>query len=438
MPENEYPSFFGSGSIRFTQWLEADDAWSVSYSEWIVEYFEDFQEAVEGRWLDSLQLLPPLYQQTAFQTCLEDFMAFEDEEEGNVVESFIEEFGILVPAEEAEYLSAVRGSFVSLYEVQEAVPQSHLVVVDLLRKGNPFTVQDSLISSYLSVGTAFGGRVVTVGNANRLTGAVMPFDVDARNGVIETFEDATKGILKETPKLLRKDPAQIKLAQQEVLEWFSSLLVAIWLRDQIDLGKMRPDMSTPETGEEENIFVSYGLENPGEAFALLDKSPALKRVYSDEPFWTWEDSNRAMLWFRGDFLDVATNSDERFLNLGRLLSELLGDNLGEPVDIGDPFEGEEVGEDDELDAEELAAFLANPEVHRALIEEFELHYRNLFDQEVPELGEQTPRDLVKTPEGRVEVDQWLKSLPDVEGMSLLPDYDTSWIWVELGIEDLRD
>lgn len=67
-------------------------------------------------------------------------------------------------------------------------------------------------------------------------------------------------------------------------------------------------------------------------------------------------------------------------------------------------------------------------------------YRAWPDERLPALGDRTPRELVKTPEGRREVADLLTFFEEnpvdtAEDRSVA--YDFGWLWDELGIEELR-
>jgi len=66
----------------------------------------------------------------------------------------------------------------------------------------------------------------------------------------------------------------------------------------------------------------------------------------------------------------------------------------------------------------------------------------LLDQPIPALGNKSPRAAARTANGRAKVVDWLKTLENHtakfagsnEGMAT---YDFSWVWMELGVNELR-
>jgi hypothetical protein len=70
------------------------------------------------------------------------------------------------------------------------------------------------------------------------------------------------------------------------------------------------------------------------------------------------------------------------------------------------------------------------------------HYRGVLDQPVPMLGGGTPRAAIKTDSGRIKVAEWLKMMEDRTAKSgdhnsAMASYDFSWLWTELGVNELR-
>jgi hypothetical protein len=82
--------------------------------------------------------------------------------------------------------------------------------------------------------------------------------------------------------------------------------------------------------------------------------------------------------------------------------------------------------------------IATQIIHQAM----DRQYREMFDQPVGMLNEQTPQQVAKTANGRKMVAEWLKFLENTSGRKLDPNdpmatYDFSWLWAELGVGKLR-
>jgi hypothetical protein len=70
------------------------------------------------------------------------------------------------------------------------------------------------------------------------------------------------------------------------------------------------------------------------------------------------------------------------------------------------------------------------------------YYRDLLDQPIPALGNKSPRAAVKTARGRAKVVDWLKTLENHTANLAghndeMATYDFNWLWMELGVNELR-
>jgi hypothetical protein len=72
------------------------------------------------------------------------------------------------------------------------------------------------------------------------------------------------------------------------------------------------------------------------------------------------------------------------------------------------------------------------------------HYRDLLDQPIPVLGNKSPRASVKTAKGRAKVVvDWLKTSLENHTAKFagnndeMATYNFSWLWTELGVNELR-
>src|SRR3546814_8540153 len=86
----------------------------------------------------------------------------------------------------------------------------------------------------------------------------------------------------------------------------------------------------------------------------------------------------------------------------------------------------------------IAPVVATPLIHAML----DRQYRATLDEPVGMLGDITPRAAVQTAAGRHRVAGWLKHLENRSSSQLdandpMATYDFTWIWRELGIENLR-
>jgi hypothetical protein len=82
-----------------------------------------------------------------------------------------------------------------------------------------------------------------------------------------------------------------------------------------------------------------------------------------------------------------------------------------------------------------------PDIARQLMRDhLDKHYRETLDGPIPALGGKSPRQAVRTAAGRDKVIDWLKMLENRSaghGEGPLAEYDFSWMWAELGLQEHR-
>ena len=145
----------------------------------------------------------------------------------------------------------------------------------------------------------------------------------------------------------------------------------------------------------------------------------------------------------GRTLIVTTNSVSRAERATAMLRDALGDRVLEPTvrierldDMTDEaFAAADSGLDEDTEIPpEITASL----VHRLL----DGQYRRTLDEPVPMLGGLSPRTAAAGKDTRKKVADWLKYLENQSGKTRDPAdpmafYNFTWMWTELGLEDLR-
>lgn len=445
MADGNLPPSFEPVIARFGEWLEKDDLWGHHYGAWIVDFFQDFQEGLSRSWLDELRELPQAIFQQAFELTLHDFMSYEDEEDGYVVDAFLQEERAALTDVDVEFLLAMKSSRMSLYEISEVVPKSHLVLRDLLRKTEPIEVRERTASQYLFQWQTIAARVVTVRSVSVLTDSPLVVPTDVREEVALEYQEAFQTLLRERPKLLRKDARTVRSVQRETLQELAPYIAAEWLESQRKQAKRRPTLINDDQEEIVVSYASYPLTDPAGAIERLDAAEGFTRPDPSDLQWLWFDETpaegrpiRAFLWLRNDRLDVETNSLPRRERLHERLTAIFGEGIGPALISEDSVENlmdRAPLEDERPFTEEEEAMVAE-----LMKKQLDVHYRKTLDDQVPALGHRTPREWAATPEGRHEVAQWLKNLEATTAQADIPSmaqYDFRWMWKELGIEDLR-
>ena len=86
----------------------------------------------------------------------------------NVIDDYLDQRGWKESIQARDYLRALRGSVMSLYEVVEMKPGRGLVLRDLMRVGEPVEVDDQLGSQSLAIWNRIAARVLSIGGRDYL------------------------------------------------------------------------------------------------------------------------------------------------------------------------------------------------------------------------------------------------------------------------------
>ncbi|AIE84922.1 hypothetical protein [Fimbriimonas ginsengisoli] len=323
----------------FIEWLRESD-WQNAYAEFLLEFFSEFAE-LTGQ--DVFQVIPSLPEEVAAEAlaCALDQFATESYEEftgkkETPIDAFLFECGDQYETAEVDYLVALRSSKPDLYDVVELDEES-VVLKSLLDPAAATVKVAEPLGMSPDPGDAVFARVIEEGDIRRFTQGVVVLSSQSRTEVVEMFEAAVKDYLKELPKLIRKDPQQLRAARSAVRQGLSAIVVALWI-DEMDTtfdtsGILKYAyqilVPVPEIEEALDRVMERSPEPGVQAWAAINDTQMLAVVTIEEE----------MLLFAVPDEDTATIIHERLQNL-------LGDRIGEQVALAD-FEDE----DDDLPAE---------------------------------------------------------------------------------------
>jgi hypothetical protein len=401
----------------------------------------------------------------------EDFLASDLDDGSNIVDDYLKRRGWKESVPNKRYLTSLRSSVMSLYEVSDIVRDQSFLARDLLRGGVAVRVSEKAGTRTLQQWDRLAARIVKVGPKFEMAGGALPFTHELSEDIREGFVKLKKEMRSEARKGVGKRHVEAEVDQfafdTEILRQGAFLFTYVWLNDALErvLNPSLPKMLNGDGDEIAFTTVRYPLKATSDRRALegaLTAMPGFHRA--DENLWNWsapaaraagttpEDAQTFMSTF-GDgsvslghveleakALKLETNSPQRAQRGRALLDPIIGPFVEEPV-----VESKTV-------AEMLASRPADegrapssglpPDEERAIIHEtLERHYRGLLDKPVPMLGNVSPRKAAETKKGREKLVGWLKLIENStarqEANSPMASYDVSWMWDELGVADLR-
>ncbi len=257
----------------------------------------------------------------------EDLLARDLDGGRNIVDDYLKRRGWKESASNRAYITALRSSVMSLYEISDIVPEKSFLARDLVRGGEPLRVSERSGTRYLKPWDRMAARIVRVGPRAEMAGGALPFNYEASEAVLVALRRAGKKARSEADKLVRKfgqvvDSALVAeaIADTDVLRASAFLFTNIWLDDLLQkaLNPTLPQMCNTDGDELAFTTISYPLKAEASADAIrlsLAAIPALRA--ESKTFWNWIGPRNPAA--RSDELTVRPSS--RRLTTGRLCLE---------------------------------------------------------------------------------------------------------------------
>jgi hypothetical protein len=404
----------------------------------------------------------------------EDFLTRSLDDGRNIVDDYLKRRDWKESAANKAYITALRSSVMSLYEISDIVRDQSFLARDLVRASEPLRVSERSATRYLKPWDRIAARLVQVGARTEMAGGALPFDFNTGEMLLQALGRAGKEARVGAAKLARKigqgtggAPLAEALTDTELLRASAFLFTSIWLDNllQRTLNPTLPRMCNTDGDELVFTTVSYPLKPETSAAAIrlaLDAIPALRPA--SETFWNWVgpkkrvgkkrkaagqtfittlDDDSLLLGtaeLKHRVLVLEANSQQRAERGQALLAPALAGLVGEPLiearTVAQLMASRPAGKSKPLSSGLL------PDEERAVIQaNMDRYYMNLLDEPVPMLGNMTPRRAAKSAKGRAKLVAWLKLLENgaarQEPVSPMAGCDLSWMWTELGIADLR-
>jgi hypothetical protein len=381
----------------------------------------------------------------------EDFLTRELEDGSNIADDYLKRRGWNEAVPNKRFIAALRSSAMSLYEISNIVRDEGFLARDLVRGGEPVHVSEKSATHSLKQWDRIAARVIQLGSRIEMSGGALPFD----HGLSETLLDA-----------LRRAGTTTRVAlDTKTLRPMAFMFTGLWLDDvlQQTLHPALPQMSNSDGDEIAWTTASYALKPSTSADAVraaLSTIPSLRA--ENESFWNWigverrrgkkrqekaqtfittlDDGSLVLgtLELKDRTLILDANSRERAERGRALIEPVLGDLVDRPA-IEAKTAAEMMQSRSSENSEAVSSGLSPEEERIALNDWLERHYKSLLDEQVPVLGNVTPRQAAKTSKGRQKLVEWLKYLENgaTKDTSPMGGYDLSWMWDELGIAELR-
>lgn len=438
----------------------ARDEWGNCFKTVFNTHLGPILDAGDMEFEDLAEILGDDRAVTLWGCAFEDFLTQDFEVEGgNIVDEYLKRRGWKESAQSKAYMKALRGSVMSLYEVSHIVPGQSFLARDLLGGGEPIAVSEGTATKTLKQWDRIAARIVPVMGKNVLAGGLLPFTQQATDALFDGLRQAFG----------KRNAKKLPLIKDEELRTIAPLFTLSWLFDTLErvTGANRPSLENAEGDEIMFHDVRFPLASgvtQKQIATRLNSIPAMSQENSK--FWNWlqekpkgrakakdsdtlcldttMDNGRRVLGnaeLKGRFLHLSINSAARAEKGIALVQKHLGDLVGAPlteIRTVEQMTAEGPAEDDEATTSDIPPEIAEQILHQFL----DRQYREILDQPVGMLGNKTPRQAVKTPAGRQAVAEWLKYIENQAARRPNPadpmaTYNFEWMWIELGVGDLR-
>lgn len=400
---------------------------------------------------DLPELIGDHWYMTLCGCAFEEVVSQTEPDGSNLAEDYLKRRGWNEPASARAYIAAMRHSAVSLYEVSGIEFGLGFMARDLIRGGDPVRVFERTATRSLKQWDRISARILTINGRCEMSGGVLPFDIETGDAAIRRVGDFLR-----RP---RGKPAPFALA--------SSLFSSIWLENALDhlLKPAMPQLVNSEGDPIEFITVRYPLAAKAKQ---ADIRVALSSVTALRPenakFWNWiereprhggrkpasekgqtlsstlDDGSTVLgtVELKGRELILSCNSEARAERGRQLVETRLTRLVDEPAIEHQSVEAARQSSHNAGDTDD-APKLPPDEAAAILHQFFMAHYRRQLDEPIPALGNISPRQAVKTAKGREDVVAWLKYLENgtAHQAGAAAGFDFSWLWCELGVENLR-
>ena len=462
------------------KWL-AGDAWRHAFSNVLDRHIGGVLDQYDIPNFDELGgLIDPHWAMTLWGCAFEDFLTTDVEGVGNIVDDYLKRRGWKETTPNREYMSGLKDTLMSLYEVSDIQPGRSFLARDLIRGGEPVRVSERTATKTLKRWDRLAMRIVDVRGTKFIGGGLLPFEHELSERLIAAIRCIANQLSTDTPEIIDElsldttDPELDRLMgmatnKADPLQDLAPAFSSYFLSDLLERleSPAVPQVTNSDGDEIEFMRLVYRLSEsvtPEQVRGALDRAPNLDAA--SETFWNWLEPNPARkmtrnasrslkfvtttgegstvlgtIELKSRTIELCVNSEIR-ADRGRKMLETLLDGLA-----GAPLVERQTLEQALLEDLEQESGSSSPElpsdVRREIIHEtMDRHYRTQLDEPVPALGNISPRRAARSKKGRGKLLAWLKLLENQTAKHDADDpmasYDFTWIWQELGVSHLRN
>ena len=438
-----------SGLLGF---IGREHIWRERLQDVVAEHVMPALEAFDVEHDELADLLGEQWSGVLWGCGFEDFLGRRYGDE-NIVDLYLKRRGWKDTVLNRAYFAALRDAPVSLYEVSDVRPGTSMVLRDLLTDAESITVQEMSATRSLKQWARVAVRVVAERDHHVISGALLPFSTDAVDLLFAGLRDALK--------LKKRDALRLTSDQRRDC---APVFTGAWLFTELPraLTPAQPNFCNSDGDEVMFHDLRFPLATGVTQKAVAARLNLVEDFFPESPrFWnclaprkgrrgiaasgimleTQMEGGTVLgsLELKGKALLVTVNSARRAAKVEALVIEAAGVLLKQPlttIRTVDQMIAEKRPARPRKGADEIPPEIAQ----QVALEYMNKHYRETLDAPVTALGGKSPRQAARSTAGRAQVIEWLKLLENRSAKHRddpIAQYDFSWMWAELGLQDHR-
>lgn len=382
---------------------------------------------------------------------LDDFDIKKFDPEKTISQNYLQIHGARLDSVEKRFIEAMNKTYYSFYSVLEVELEKKLVVKDILL-GTSHTLKERQGTYALKRGDIIFSRILTLDNQSISVG-MAPFTIPTRyhHNIID-FKD---WLIEEnenqelTPEILRDK------SDTDLCDYFFDLTRAAFEKPTFtntdgELLQFTKSYFKVTINLEEamNLLLPLTLSKNAEAFlsdAKRNKSGVIQKIEipwlkkGNKKHKNWDNTVMGHITLQENKLILETNSEKRNQRGKKLLDKYLGDAISfQKTLIESPKQKLKSMSESTCNDEKSNNLMEQPESQEQIKAMMKAHWENWFDQPIPALNNQTPREAAKTNKGRERLEALLlhyeRNDTGKENMNLLKP-DIQYLKKELNLAE---
>jgi hypothetical protein len=241
----------------------------LNREEWRNRFAETFDAhllpACEQTGLEANEVVTTLgedwFTRTVWGSAFEDFLTREFDDGTNIVDDYLKRRGWKESPSTRAYMGALKLSAPSIYEVSDIVRDKSFKARDLVQGGEPYLIVERSATRSLSQWDRIVTRVVQIGSQTHISGAILQFDYETSEQILQLLRNITKSVYKRSRIAPfgsnASDPANIDaMNQRAALRAAAPMITVGWLINTVDNELNSPAIELQNVEGEEIIFCS--------------------------------------------------------------------------------------------------------------------------------------------------------------------------------------